>query len=277
MAPTDGPPATRRALEGVRVLELGYGITGSFAARLLEDLGPETIKIEHPDHGDPARRLEPFAAGVSGAERSALFEFLNWNKRSILLDLEARASRGVLRSLVERADILLASCEPSRPEDCPLDLRELRGWNPLLTVVSISSFGQEGPYAGYEATDLILQAMGGIMQISGRSDRAPLKLGLRQSLYFSGLNAAYAALAAYYGRLVTGAGAYLDLSLRECVAGQLVMNEPYYAFAGLVQGRRPAVEDPLDGDPLPVADGYVSLQTSSFLGPEHYAELLGGD
>ncbi len=270
-------PAPRRALEDLRVLELGYGITGSFAARLLADLGADTIKVERPGDGDPVRRLEPFAVDARGAERGALFELLDWNKRSLPLDLGDEASRDVLRSLVERADVVFTSFRPGRLEGWGLDQRTLRAWNPLLVVVSISNFGQEGPYAGYEASDLILQATGGLMQISGSSDREPLKLGLRQSLYFSGLNAAYAALAAYYGRLTTGAGAYLDLSLRECVAAQLVMNEPYYAFAGVVQGRRPPVQDPLAGDPIPVADGYVSLQASDFLAAEDYAELFDRD
>ena len=138
-------------------------------------------------------------------------------------------------------------------------------------MTTVAGFGARGPWSGWAATDLVLQATGGIMQISGTSDREPLKHGLQQSLWCGGLNAAYATLAAHLG----GGGVHVDLSLQECVASELVLNEAHYAFMGAVQGRRPPGGDPLAGEPLPTADGLVSLQTSGLIAAKRLADLFG--
>ena len=273
--PGDAP----QALHGVVVLELGHGIAGPFATRLLADLGADVLKVEQPNVGDFARRLEPLVVDGAGAECSALFEFLNWNKRSVALDLHDENAREQVALLAARADIVLESFRPGRLDQWGLGQAALRAHNPRLVVTSVSNFGQTGPYAGYGASDLVFQAMSGFMQISGTSDREPLKRGLRQSLYCAGLNAAYASLAAYYSSLTCGAGAYIDVSILECLCSELVLNEAYYASMGAVQGRRPARRDPLGGsfgggDPLPVADGYVSLQTNPQLPVERLAALF---
>jgi crotonobetainyl-CoA:carnitine CoA-transferase CaiB-like acyl-CoA transferase len=240
------------ALEGVRVVELGSGIPTAFAARLLGDLGADVVKAEPPE-GDPLRGAEPLLEDGT----SLLFELCNWGKRSVVGDGAA---------LLAGADAVIAT-----PDALPAPPAELVAEHPALTVTTVAAFGAGGPWSGWAATDLVLHATGGIMQISGTSDREPLKHGLQQSLWCGGLNAAYATLAAHLG----GGGVHVDLSLQECVASELVLNEAHYAFMGAVQGRRPPGGDPLAGEPLPAADGLVSLQTSGLIAAKRLADLFG--
>jgi crotonobetainyl-CoA:carnitine CoA-transferase CaiB-like acyl-CoA transferase len=268
------------ALDGVRVIDLGHGIAGPFAARLLADLGADVIKIERPGNGDLTRRLGPFATDVGGTRTSALFELLNWNKRSVALDLHDAIARERARELARDADIVIASLRPRTLERWDLDAASLRADNERLVVTTVSNFGASGPYRDWLGSDLVFQAMGGIAQISGSSDREPLKRGLRQSLWCAGINAAYASLAAHLGALRTGAGAHVDLAIRECPASELVLNEAFYACMGAVQGRRPPARDPLGGplgggDPLPAGDRHVALQINPQVPVARLAELLG--
>lgn len=270
------PNAAPSALAGVRVLELGHGIAAPFAARLLGDLGAEVVKIEKPGQGDLARRLPPLDTSAPEPEQSLLFQYLNWNKRSVALDLGLAASRDALRRWVEGSDILFESFMPGTLERWALGIDQLLAWNPRLVVVSVTNFGRTGPRAHDAASDLVLQAMSGIMHISGRVDLPPLKHGLAQSAYCAGLNAAYAAIAALLAAEADGIGEHVDLSMHECLASELVMNQPYYAFMGAVQGRRAQVQDPFQGEPIPTRTGYLTVQS----GParfERFAELFGRD
>ena len=262
------------ALDGLRVLDLGHGIAGPFAARLLGDYGAEVIKVEKPVTGDFARTLPPFAPDVQAPEQSLLFQYLNWNKRSIALDLRARASHPVIRELVRSSDIVIESFRPGTLARWGLSVDQLLEWNPRLVVTSITNFGQEGPYAQYRASDLVLQAMGGIMQISGQADREPLKHGLSQSYYCAGLNAAYASVMAACAAQTDGIGEHVDLSIQECLASELVLNESYYAFLGAVQGRRAVVQDPFAGEPIPARKGYIAFQTGGGAPFDTFAELF---
>ncbi len=137
---------------------------------------------------------------------SALFEYLNWNKRRIELDFETEGIGGLAPPPRRRADIVVESLPPGRLAGVGSVTASCEQSNPHLVVTSISSFGREGPYAAWAATDLVLQAMSGIMQFSGTSDREPLKQGLRQSFYCAGLTAAYVSLVALYASLVAGRG-----------------------------------------------------------------------
>jgi len=151
-------------------------------------------------------------------------------------------------------------------------------WNPDLVLTSVTNFGQTGPYSGYKASDLVLQAMSGIMQISGFVDREPLKHGLRQSLYCGGLNVAHASLAGLRAASFSGEGQHVDLSLHECLVSELVMNIPYYALAGVIQGRRAVEQSPLSGEPMPTRAGFVTLQAVAGRNPfPLYAGLFNRD
>jgi crotonobetainyl-CoA:carnitine CoA-transferase CaiB-like acyl-CoA transferase len=261
------------ALDGVRVVELGGHIAAQFAARLLGDFGAQVLKIEGPN-GDPLRREGPAAPG---AAHSALFEYLNWNKQSLQLDPAQPADADPLTALLQASDVLIYGYGPTASA-------QAWGWTPQtlhqrfphLAIVAVSDFGWQGPRAHWQGGDLVLQAMGGIMSFSGLQEREPLKPGLRQSAYCAGLNGAYTAMAAYFHALRAGQGSLVDLSAMEVVASELVSVFPAYSLAGVVAARRSAVQDPLlSGEPLPVRDGFVTLQVNPLYGPDRFAQLLG--
>ncbi|MDB5840005.1 MAG: hypothetical protein JWQ23_1957 [Herminiimonas sp.] len=262
------------ALHGVRVLDLSHGIAGPFAARLLGDFGADVIKVEKPGAGDFARFMEPLKSDAPAPEQSLLFQYLNWNKRSIALDLRDKATHPVLQQLVAASDIVIESFRPGTLDGWGLGVDQMLAWNPQVVVTSVTNFGQTGPYAAYHASDLVLQAMSGIMQISGRVDRPPLKHGLQQSFYCAGLNAAYASLVAHTAAAVDGFGEHVDLSIFECLASELVLNQSYYAFLGAVQGRRAVVQDPFAGEPIPAREGYLAVQTGGGAPFTAFADLF---
>jgi len=262
------------ALTGLRVLDLSHGIAGPFAARLLGDHGAEVIKIERPIKGDFARTLPPLKDSAPEPERSLLFQYLNWNKRSLALDLRLVENRPLLQQLIEQSDIVVESFRPGRLEQWGLSVDQMLEWKPNLVVTSITNFGQTGPYAQFAASDLTLQALSGIMHISGQVDREPLKHGLSQSFYCAGLTAAYAAIMAYTAAHADGCGEHVDVSIHECLASELVLNESYYAFLGAVQGRRAVVQDPFAGEPILTRKGYLAFQTGGGAPVETLAELF---
>lgn len=262
------------ALAGLRVLDLSHGIAGPFAARLLGDHGADVIKIERPVTGDFARTLPPLKQDASFPEQSLLFQYLNWNKRSLALDLRLAENKPTLQKLVEQSDIVIESFRPGRLESWGLGVDQLLDWQPKLVVTSVTNFGQTGPYAQYAASDLTLQALSGIMQISGQVDREPLKHGLSQSFYCAGLTAAYASIMAYTAAQADQFGEHVDVSIHECLASELVLNQSYYAFLGAVQGRRAIVQDPFAGEPIATRKGYLAFQTGGGAPFETFAELF---
>src|SRR5690606_22654105 len=143
---------------------LGHGIAGPFAARLLGDFGADVIKVEKPGSGDFGRYLAPLKEDAPEKEQSLLFQYLNWNKRSIAVDLRAPENLGLLRSLVEDSDIVIESFRPGTLAGWGLGAEKMLEWNPRVVVTSVSNFGQTGPYADYHGSDLVFQAMSGIMQ-----------------------------------------------------------------------------------------------------------------
>ena len=269
-------PSAPGALSGVRVLDLSSGIAGPFGARLLGDFGAQVIKVEAPS-GDAARRMEPLVPGAPEEEASLFFQYLNWNKRGIVLDLSGASSHAQLRQLVERSDIVIESFAPGTLAAWGISVDTWMRWNPRLVVASVTDFGQSGPYAGFKGSDLVHQAMSGIMQISGSADRPPLKHGLNQAGLCAGLNAAYASLAALYCAQADGVGEHVDLSIHECLASELLMCETYYTYMGAVQSRRLPVQDPFAGGPVPTRDGFVSIQSGGPTPLEGYADVFGDE
>ena len=268
MLPGD-PPATSTELDDVVVVEVGSGISGAFAARILGDLGASVTKVEPPG-GDPLR--DPAApGGVDGT----LFEYLNWNKSSVVLDLTDPAGRDRLRELVAATDVVVTSLDPPVARSLGLTVDEMRAWNPSAVVTSVTSFGADGPYADDAASELVLQAMGGVMAVSGTTAGGPLKRGLRQSTFYGGLNTAYATLAGIYSARASGEGVAIDLSLRECVAAELIMNQSLYTFLGVLQSRQADRPDPLGGFPVACADGFVTVQPTSGVPMPKLAEYFG--
>ena len=263
-----GSTVSPTALAGARVVELGYGIAGGFGARLLGDLGADVIKLEDPASPDPTRNATP-RMGPDGP--SALFEFVNWNKRGVTLDVGIGQAERLLRS----AEVIIAGLGPDGDRLLGRwDPQTLIDLSPRAVVVQVTSFGATGPYSRWEATDLILHAMSGVMAISGSASHGPLRHGGRTSSFLAGLNVAYAALAGLFSARRTGVGVLIDLAVRDCLSSELVMNHAYHAFVGVVQGPPRNGGDALDGHPVPTGDGYLALQTSARQTPADLVALL---
>lgn len=191
-------------LDGVRVLEIGGGVAAAFAARLLAGYGAEVVRSE-----GPPGRLTPDEE-----------VYLLAGKRRVAV------SDSELRKIALRADIVIEDGTPGALARQGLAPEELRRAKPELVIVSITVFGQNGPYAEYEHTNLVAHAMGGIMSLTGDSSRPPLVNGGNQAYQLAGLNGFSAAVTAYYGALVHGEGDWIDISVQECAAGMLELFGP---------------------------------------------------
>ena len=226
------------ALEGVKVLDLTHHVAGPWCTKLLADYGADVLKIERPG-GDPARRMPPFFHDEVDAEKSLLFHYLNTNKRGVTLNLKDRRGVRMLKELAADADILVENFSPRVMASLGLDFSVMSEINPALVMVSISNFGQTGPYRDYRATDIVEYALGGLMYIFGAYDREPLKHALHQAQFKAGTDAASASLISFYHQQVSGQGQHVDVSIHECVASGLrdVVNN--FTYTGAVRRRQP--------------------------------------
>lgn len=203
-------------LPGYRVLDLTSSI-GALCGKLLRDLGMDVIKVESPG-GDPMRGEPPFAKGRSHLEASLRFAYLNAGKRGISLDLERGAAREVLLDLVERADVVVEDFAPGDLTRLGLGYEALLERQQKLILVSISGFGQDGPYAHYKTTDLIGNAMGGLLYISGDPTMTPCNPPETQSFYYTSLFACYGVMLALWQRETRSIGAWIDASVQASMA-----------------------------------------------------------
>ena len=221
-------------LEGLKVIECGEGVSAAFSAKMLADVGADVIKIESPQ-GDRTRRHGPFRDDKPDPENSGIFVYLNGNKKSITLDLTNSQSREVLKKLLGKADVLIHNVPPPERAKHGLESPALCAAFPTLIVTSISPFGDSGPRKDWRAYDLNVMNAGGFAFLSpGASqypDLPPLKPFGDQGDFQGGVHAAYATLAAYYGRLVSGVGQAIDVSEQECIAAMLEMNFMHYTYA----------------------------------------------
>ncbi|MDH6593601.1 crotonobetainyl-CoA:carnitine CoA-transferase CaiB-like acyl-CoA transferase [Variovorax sp. TBS-050B] len=209
---SDSPSSTSRPLPlaGVRVLDVSQVMAGPYACMLLADLGADVIKIEPPQGGDQTRGAMGFK--LKGTD-SMGFLNMNRNKRSIALDLKSESGREVLYKLVAEADILVENYRPGVMQRLGAGYETLAAINPRLVYVSISGFGQSGPWAGRPGFDLMAQAMSGIMRVTGHPGGPPAKAGVPVADIGCALFATYGMLSAYIGAKATGRGQYVDASL----------------------------------------------------------------
>jgi crotonobetainyl-CoA:carnitine CoA-transferase CaiB-like acyl-CoA transferase len=221
------------ALTGIRVLDFSRVLAGPFCTMLLADLGAEVIKVENPAGGDDTRQWGPPWAG----ELSAYFIAVNRNKRSLTLNLKNTAARQIARDLAAKSDILIENFKPGQMAEFGLGYSDLRPLNPGLVYCSITGFGQTGPYHERPGYDFAIQAMSGLMSITGESDGAPMKVGVAVSDLFTGLYAATSILAALHHREKTGEGQYIDLALLDSQIAALVNIASNYLVSGDVPVR----------------------------------------
>ena len=227
-----------KALDGVKVLDLTHHIAGPYCTKLLADFGADVVKVERPD-GDPARRMPPFFHDEADLEKSLVFMYLNTNKQGVTINLKSNAGREMLKELARHSDVLVENFPPRVMPSLGLDYNILKEINPSLVMVSISNFGQTGPYRDYKATDIVEYALGGLMYIFGDYDREPLKHALHQAQFRAGTNSASATLIALYHQRRAGEGQHVDVSIQECIASGLrdVVNN--YTYTGAVRRRAP--------------------------------------
>jgi crotonobetainyl-CoA:carnitine CoA-transferase CaiB-like acyl-CoA transferase len=265
-------------LSGLKLLELTHAGSGAFCAKLLADQGADTIKIEPPGCGDPARHEPPFIGAEPHPDRSSTFLALNANKRGITLDLTQAAGRALFLQLAADADVVIESFRPEHLDNLELGYEVLAARNPRLVFLSIAYFGQNGPYADYWGDDLVAQAMGGYLYaVTGSSDRPPMGTALQQMELTAGRNGSIAVMAALLRRDQTGAGCPIELSVMEAaIATPSGLIHPY-SFTGRTPRRGNGDRNVMDGMHLPTRDGEVTLTTAGTGGRpmEVWAEFLG--
>ena len=186
---------------------------GALCGKLLGDLGMDVIKVEPPG-GDPLRSEPPFANGHVHREGSLRFAYLNAGKRSVTLDLTSGRGRELLLDLVSRADIVVEDFAPGTLTDLGLGYEKMLARQSRLVLVSVSGFGQDGPYAKFKSSDLVGNAMGGLLYISGDPRMTPCNPPETQAYYYTSLFACYGTMLALWQRETRGIGAWIDASVQ---------------------------------------------------------------
>lgn len=223
---------SQNLLTGTIVLDLTQMLSGPYASLLLADLGARVIKIEDPETGDRIRGMGPhFNKG-----ESAYFLAVNRSKESVCLDLRQEKDRETFYKLVEKADVVLDNFRPRVLAKLGLEFDALKARNPRIIQLSLSAFGQTGPYREAPAFDLTLQALSGAMSVTGEPGRNPVRLGLPMGDLAGGAFAAMAISAALYRREKTGEGCRIDVSLLDCMVSLLTYMAGYYWHSGVVPG-----------------------------------------
>jgi CoA:oxalate CoA-transferase len=199
------------ALEGVKVLDFTQYLSGPHATSVLRELGAEVIKIEMPGRGEPERQAMP------KTPKGESYQFFSYNrgKKSITLNLKNPKGAALAKQLAAKADILVENFAPGGMERLGLGYETIRAVNPQIIYASISGFGQTGPRRNDVSYDVVAQAMGGLMSVTGFPDGEPLKAGISLGDYMGGYNGAIAILAALYYRKVTGEGQAIDISMQD--------------------------------------------------------------
>lgn len=252
-----------QALSDVKVVDLTQHVAGPYCTKLLADYGAEVIKVEPPGRGDVARAIGPFPGDIPHPEKSGLFLHLNTNKKSLTLNLQSQGGKRILKELVRDADILVESYSPRVAQSLGVTYEEMEKVNPGLTMVSITNFGQTGPYRDYKATDMLIYAAGGVLYVTGDGpDREPLKVAPYAALYLAGTSAAALTICAFYGARYNGLGQHVDVSLMEQIAGSIdrgATNLLSSAYSGglFMQRAEPLRLTIMPINGIPCADGYI--------------------
>ncbi len=227
------------ALSHVRVLDLSRVLAGPWATQVLADLGAEVIKVERPGAGDETRGWGPPWVGPGGADarESAYFASANRGKRSVTIDLSRPEGQALVRRLAARADVLFENHKAGALARRGLGFEELAALNPRLVYCSISGFGQGGPYRDRPGYDFLVQAMGGLMSVTGEPDGPPTKVGVAVTDLLTGMYAATAVLAALAERERSGLGQHVDLALLDVQVAALANQAESFLVTGRAPGR----------------------------------------
>lgn len=219
-------------LNGIRVLDLTRVLAGPFCTMILADLGADVVKVERPESGDDARHFGPFLPGGL----SAYFASINRGKRSVSLDLARPGHAEIFSRLVERADVLVENFRPGTMDRFGFSPQRLKELNPRLISASVSGFGRTGMHGQKAAYDIIIQALSGLMSITGSDPQHPVRVGTSISDILSGLFTAIGILAALRNRETSGKGTDLDLAMLDCTVAALENALSRYEVTNQVPG-----------------------------------------
>lgn len=234
---------TQAALDGIKVLDLSRVLAGPWCTQILADLGADVVKIERPGVGDDTRTWgPPFVKDANGndSDQASYFTACNRNKRSVTIDMATPDGQALLRQMAAQADVVVENFKTGGLKQYGLDQETLRRANPRLIYCSVTGFGNDGPYAERAGYDLMIQAMTGMMSITGRPDGepggGPLRVGVALTDIFTGVYASTAILAALQVRHRTGEGQHIDMALLD--VGMAILANQASAF--LNTGKAPA-------------------------------------
>lgn len=247
-------------LDGIRVLDLTRVVAGPYCAMFLGDLGAEVVKVEQPGAGDDTRGWgPPFTGG-----ESAYYLCINRNKKSITLDLKSTEGVELLRQMTKVADVVIENFRPGTMERLGLGEQELRRLNPRLIYASLTGFGADGPMSDWPGYDLIVQAWGGLMSITGTPEGEPVKVGVAIIDLVAGLMLGKAITAALFARERIGLGQRIDTSLLEAEVASLINVGSNYLIGGKIPSRwGNAHPNIVPYQNFKTADGYFVLGVAS--------------
>jgi formyl-CoA transferase len=247
-------------LDGIRVLDLTRVVAGPYCSMFLGDLGAEVVKVEQPGFGDDTRGWgPPFTGG-----ESAYYLCINRNKQSITLDLKSIEGVELLRQMTEVADVVIENFRPGTMERLGLGEQELRQFNPRLIYASLTGFGADGPMSDWPGYDLIVQAWGGLMSITGAPEGEPVKVGVAIVDLVAGLMLGKAITAALFARERLGLGQRIDTSLLEAEVASLINVGSNYLISGKIPSRwGNAHPNIVPYQNFKTADGYFVLGVAS--------------
>jgi CoA:oxalate CoA-transferase len=246
-------------LRGIRVLDLSRVMAGPYCGSMLADAGAEVIKIEVPGAGEDSRHIGPFAEGPGGRE-SAYFMMLNRGKKSVTLDLKSARGLDLFKRLAAKSDVLIENFRPGAAKRLGIDYPATSAVNPRLVYASITGFGQTGPLASRPAYDLVIQAMSGLMSVTGFPDGPPTAVGDSICDVTTGLFAAWGISTALAGRGASGRGCHLDVAMLDSMFSMLltVLAKRLYTGAAPTRvGNRHPVTYPVDC--FQAQDGHIVM------------------
>ncbi len=224
-------PRVSGPFSGLKVIDLTRVLAGPYCTMLLADFGADVIKVEMPKRGDDARHIGPFIE-----EKSTYFMSLNRGKRSIALNLKDEADRATFDTLLETADVVVENYRPGAFEKLGYDWDTLHKRFPSLILASASGFGQTGPYSKKPAYDMVVQAMGGIMSLTGHEGNPPTRVGSSIGDIGAGLFTAIGVASALYHREKTGEATRIDVSMLDCQVAILENGIARYLATGQIPG-----------------------------------------
>jgi crotonobetainyl-CoA:carnitine CoA-transferase CaiB-like acyl-CoA transferase len=268
-------------LTGFRVLDLSRILAGPWASQMLADLGAEVIKIERPGSGDDTRGWgPPYMPDQSGnaTSEAAYFHAANRGKQSVCIDMSQPAGQQLIQQLAAHCDVIIENFKVGGLKKYNLDYTSMERINPGLVYCSITGFGQSGPYAERAGYDFMIQAMGGMMSVTGEADGQPMKIGVALADVLTGLYAANAIQAALIHQQKTGAGQYIDMALLDVQVATLANQAMNFLASGQSPQRRGnSHPNIVPYQAFQTADGHIILAIGNDAQFERFCRLAGRD